>query len=132
MYRPLYIKAKAICFTWDLLTNILIEEIENILDEEIEGNARMDDSDYWAFKAVGKGVSLEKVKNILDDLNAPADIIENCLPIPEERGEYTKELSKDVCDMLLERHLGYRWKCQHITEDSLWILGDIKEDSQNA
>jgi len=39
-------------------------------------------------------------------------------------------LGMSVSSLLLQRHLGYTWECEHLSQDGIWLLGEVV--SENA
>ncbi len=131
MYRPIYKQSKAICLSWDLLSNAIAEEVENILDHDIDGHANMDAEDYWAFKFAGQGIPFREFALICEDLRVSEDDIAKHLPPVAERGPCVRDLSMEICNLLLLRRLGYQWEYQYLNEESFWVLGDVTEVAHN-
>ncbi len=131
MNRPIYKQSKAICLSWDLLSNAIAEEVENILDHDIDGCANMDAEDYWAFKFAGQGILFREFALICEDLRVSEDDIAKHLPPVAEHGPCVQDLSMEICNLLLLRRLGYQWEYQYLNEESFWVLGDVTEVAHN-
>lgn len=121
---------KALKLPWSVAAEIASAEIEKIIGRKIHCTGSMDDVDYWCFMFKKNRMLMSEVHKILETIGATEKQRIECLPTESDRMTSVNCLGMSVCSILLQRQLGYKWECEHIEEDGIWLLGEII--SENA
>lgn len=121
---------KALKLPWEDAAEIAEIEIEKIIGRKICCNGSMDDLDYWCIGFQEDRMLMSEVYRILEAINATEKQRVECLPTESDRMESVSCLGMSVSSLLLQRHLGYTWECEHLSQDGIWLLGEVI--SENA
>ena len=121
---------KALKLPWSDAAKIATAEIEKIIGRRIQSTGSMDDVDYWCFGFREDRMLMSEVYKILESVNATQKQRIECLPTESDHMTSVNCLGMSVSSLLLQRHFGYQWECEHIDEDGIWLLGEIV--SENA
>ena len=121
---------RALKLSWADAAEIASVEIEKIIGRKIHCTSSMDDLDYWCFTFREDRMLMSEVYKILEVVKATEKQRIECLPTESDRMTSVNCLGMSVCSILLQRQLGYKWECEHIEEDGIWLLGEII--SENA
>ena len=119
---------KAIKLSWAQVSDCISEEVSKILGRRVVCDSRWNDYCYWATMIAGKRIPIEELYKILDSLNANDYQRADSMPESVELTHTVGEIGMDASELLLERHLGYKWETTHIEEDNLWLLGEKEGD----
>lgn len=121
---------KALRLPWDDVAEIASMEIAKIIGRKLRCVAGKDDVDYWCFSFREDRMPLSEVYKILETVEATKEQRMECIPPSSENMTSVNGLGMAVCSLLLQRHFGYQWECEHLEEDGIWLLGEII--SENA
>lgn len=121
---------KALKLPWSDVAEIASIEIAKIIGRQLCCTAGKDDVDYWCFSFREDRMPLSEVYKILETVKATKEQRMECIPPESEHMTSVNGLGMAVCSLLLQRHFGYEWECEHLEEDALWLLGE--KLSENA
>lgn len=116
---------KALKLPWTVAAQIATAEIEKIIGRTVQCTGSMDDVDYWCISFREDRMLMSEVYKILEAVNATQKQRIECLPAESDRMTSVNCLGMSVSSLLLQRHFGYQWECEHLDEDGIWLLGEI-------
>lgn len=120
---------KALKLPWAVAAEIASVEIEKIIGRRINCTGSMDDLDYWCFDFCEDRMLMSEVYQILEVIDATEKQRIECLPTESDRIKSVGCLGMSVSSLLLQRHLGYTWECEHLAEDGIWLLGEVVSEN---
>ena len=117
---------QAIKLPWDRVSECISLEVSKILGRRIICKATMDDYDYWAIQLSEKRIPMSELFKLMETVGADEAARKDSLPESTIKVTSIKEIGMGVSELLLSRHLHYKWVLFHIDANHLWLL-DIKE-----
>ena len=121
---------KALQMDWMEVSKIIENEMEEILGRRISCEAGMDDGDYWAVRFQKERLPMADLYKLLDEIDATPEQSLDSIPPQEEYADSVCSIGMAVCEILLQRYLGYTWQALHYDEKFFWVLGQVTEDDQ--
>lgn len=112
---------RALKLGWDEVTQIVADEIENIIGIRATCKARPIQWDYWDFSFEDFRVPINKFYQLLQSTGASLEAWEDALP--DEGMVDVGNTGMELAELLLGRHLHIAWEGRLITDDSLWLVG---------
>lgn len=106
---------------WKDVTQIVADEIENIIGIRATCKARPIQWDYWDFSFEDFRVPINKFYQLLQSTGASIEAWKDALP--DEGMVDVGNTGMELAELLLGRHLHIAWEDRLITDDCLWLVG---------
>ena len=117
----------AVELRWSEVCDIVSTEIEEILGFHVQCKTNVMENSFWDVTFPTYRLPLPKLCQLLQAAQATPEDWEDALP--DEGGVDVGGIGIVLAEKLLSRHLALTWEHHLITEDSLWLVGVIKDSS---
>ena len=121
------IERRTVELSWNEVSGIVSEEIEDILGLQVRCKAIISDDSHWCVKFIGYRLPLPKLRQLLQAAQSAPEEWQDAMP---DEGAIDSELGMALSERLIARHLNLAWEHRLITEDSLLLVGVTKDSCQ--
>ena len=118
-------KKCAIELGWDVVCNIVSEEIKEIAGLHIQCKASVVKDYFWSVTFNNYRLPIPKLCQLVQVTQPTLEDWEDALP--DEGGVDVNSIGMLLAEKLVARHLKITWEHHLITEDSLWLVGVANE-----
>lgn len=115
----------AVELEWNEVCAIVSKEIEETLGLHIQCKIKAIENSFWSADFIGYRLSLPKLCQLLQAVQATPEDWEN--ELPEEGEVNVGGIGMVLAEKLVARHLHLTWEHRFIAEGSLWLV-DVSED----
>lgn len=114
---------RAIELRWHKVSDIISEEIKQILGLCIRCQVNVTEDEFWDAAFINNRLPLPKLCQLLQAVHATPEDWENALPC--DGGTDVGDMGMFLAEKLIARHLKIRWEHRLIAANSLWLVGVI-------
>lgn len=115
------VEKRAVRLAWNDVCQIVSEELKTILGVGTACQANHVEHEYWDASFVGYRLPLQKLCQLMQEVQAAPDDWEDALP--DEATSTVPCLGMALSEKLLARHLQISWEHSFILADGLWLVG---------
>lgn len=112
---------RAIKLRWDEVSDIISEEIRQVLGLHIRCQIKVLEDEFWDAVFINSRLPLPKLCQLMQAVHAAPEDWEDALP--DEGGIDIGDMGMVSAEKLIAQYLKIRWEHRLITADSLWLVG---------